>query len=43
MKEVTDFCLKDRQGKYIAITKYGASWINNLNKHNISFDKKVSK
>ena len=39
MKEVTGFCFKDNQGKYIAITKYGATWVNNAKKCNISFDK----
>ena len=40
MREVIKFCFKDRWGKYIANTKYGAIWVNNNNKHKISFDKK---
>ena len=43
MKEVTDFSFKDTQGKYIAVIKYGATWVNNTNKHNISFNKKSLK
>lgn len=36
--EVINFCFKDEQGKWITITKYGASWVNNTIKHNILFD-----
>ena len=43
MKEAVDFCFKDRQRKYMTITKYGETWVNNTNKYNISFDKKTLK
>ena len=28
MKEAIVFCLKNRQYRYITITKYGATWVN---------------
>ena len=31
-----------KRGKYIAISKYGATWVNSTKKHVISFDKKIS-
>ena len=42
-KEVIDFCFKGRQSHYIAITKYGVTWVSNINKYAISFDKKSQK
>ena len=43
MKEVIDFCFKDKQSQYIAITIYGVTWVNNINKHTISLDKQSLK
>ena len=40
IKEVIDVYFKDRQGKYIVITKHGATWENNTDKHKFSTDKK---
>ena len=40
MQEVIDSYFKGKQGKYIAITKYGTTWVNNSKKHSISFNKK---
>lgn len=40
IKEVVDFCFKDRQDKYIAVTKYGETWVNSPNSYNISIDRK---
>ena len=39
MKEVIAFCFKNRQGKYIEITIYSGTCINDTNKLNMSFDK----
>ena len=45
MEEVKDKDnVKDKQDKYIAVTKYGVTWggggggVNNTTKHNISYD-----
>ena len=38
-KELIDFCFKNKQTKYIAITKYFATRVNDTNKHSILFDK----
>lgn len=43
MKQNIDFYFKDMQDKYIVITKYDATWVNNTNKYNISLDKKYLK
>ena len=43
MKEVIDFCFKNRQDKYIAVTKYDATWVNNINSHNTSIGKESQK
>ena len=40
VKTVKNCCFQYKQGKYIAIAKYEAIWVNNTNKYNISFDKK---
>ena len=38
-----NYCFQYKRGKYIAISKYGATWVNNTKKHVISFDKKSLK
>lgn len=43
MKQNIDFYFKDMQDKYIVITKYDATWVNNTNKYNICLDKKYLK
>ena len=42
MKQNIDFYFKDMQDKYIVITKYDATWVNNTNKYNISLDLKLA-
>ena len=41
IKGIKDFCLENRQDKYIAMTKFGATWENNTKKQRILFDKKA--
>lgn len=43
IKEVVNFCFKDKQGKYIEITKYDETWVNDTNKHKMLFDEKPVK
>lgn len=43
IKEVKDICFKVERGRYIVISEYGGTWINDTNKHNLSFDKKSPK
>lgn len=43
VKKVKNFRFQYKQGKHVAIAKYRAIWVNNTNKHNISFGKKSLK
>ena len=39
LRELINFCFKGGDKKYIAITKFGATWTNNKHKYNVTFDK----
>ena len=41
MEVAIDLCFKNKQCKYIAINKYGATWVNNSNKYIISLVKSL--
>ena len=39
MREVSSFCFKVGEKQVIAVTKFGSTWTDNINKVKITFDK----
>ena len=40
LNQLIDFCFKGGDKSYIVVSEWGAKWVNNVNDHNIWFDKK---
>lgn len=39
LNELIDFCFQGGLSKHVVVTKYGAKWVSNPSKHDITFDK----